>query len=62
MDLLCIWVISDGDGRFTGNEAIKFFAMSNLSRQELKQVLHFIYLFGAYEQGVYIERNNAFVD
>ncbi|XP_027341084.1 EH domain-containing protein 1-like [Abrus precatorius] len=28
----------DGDGRFTGNEAIKFFAMSNLSRQELKQV------------------------
>ncbi|KAG4923857.1 hypothetical protein AAZX31_18G086700 [Glycine max] len=29
---------ADGDGRFTGNEAIKFFAMSNLSRQELKQV------------------------
>ncbi|TKY46952.1 EH domain-containing protein 1 [Spatholobus suberectus] len=26
------------DGRFTGNEAIKFFAKSNLSRQELKQV------------------------
>ncbi|CAJ1964041.1 unnamed protein product [Sphenostylis stenocarpa] len=29
---------ADGDGRFTGTEAIKFFAMSNLSRQELKQV------------------------
>lgn len=29
---------SDGDGRITGNDAIKFFAMSNLSRQDLKQV------------------------
>ncbi|CAK8565656.1 unnamed protein product [Lathyrus sativus] len=29
---------ADGDGRFTGNEASKFFAMSNLSRQDLKQV------------------------
>ncbi|CAN8268959.1 unnamed protein product [Cochlearia groenlandica] len=29
---------SDGDGRITGNDAIKFFSMSNLSRQELKQV------------------------
>ncbi|XP_076958073.1 EH domain-containing protein 1-like [Bidens hawaiensis] len=29
---------SDGDGRLTGNDAIKFFAMSNLSRQDLKQV------------------------
>ena len=29
---------ADGDGRFTGNEATKFFEMSNLSRQELKQV------------------------
>lgn len=29
---------SDGDGRFTGNDATKFFAMSNLSRQQLKQV------------------------
>ncbi|KAJ4830654.1 EH domain-containing protein 1 [Turnera subulata] len=29
---------SDGDGRITGNDATKFFAMSNLSRQELKQV------------------------
>ncbi|XP_076919093.1 EH domain-containing protein 1-like [Bidens hawaiensis] len=28
----------DGDGRVTGNDAIKFFAMSNLSRQDLKQV------------------------
>lgn len=29
---------SDGDGRITGNDAIKFFALSNLSRQDLKQV------------------------
>ncbi|WJX31638.1 EH domain-containing protein 1, variant 2 [Trifolium repens] len=29
---------SDGDGRFTGNEATKFFEMSKLSRQDLKQV------------------------
>ncbi|KAL9319302.1 hypothetical protein ACSQ67_015819 [Phaseolus vulgaris] len=29
---------ADGDGRFTGKEAIKLFTMSNLSRQELKQV------------------------
>ncbi|KAJ6416369.1 hypothetical protein OIU84_002257 [Salix udensis] len=29
---------SDGDGRFTGNDATKFFSMSNLSRQQLKQV------------------------
>ncbi|EXB63267.1 EH domain-containing protein 1 [Morus notabilis] len=29
---------SDGDGRITGNDAIKFFAMSNLPRQDLKQV------------------------
>lgn len=29
---------SDGDGRITGNDATKFFAMSNLSRQHLKQV------------------------
>ncbi|KAG0448333.1 hypothetical protein HPP92_027896 [Vanilla planifolia] len=29
---------SDGDGRITGNDAIKFFAMSKLSRPELKQV------------------------
>jgi len=35
-------VCSDGDGRFTGKEAIKFFAMSNLSRQELKQVFVFL--------------------
>ncbi|KAM1762840.1 hypothetical protein ACFX12_005434 [Malus domestica] len=31
-------VDSDGDGRITGNEATKFFAMSKLSREELKQV------------------------
>ncbi|MCL7031754.1 hypothetical protein MKW94_007567 [Papaver nudicaule] len=29
---------TDGDGRVTGNEATKFFALSNLSRPELKQV------------------------
>ncbi|KAG6482314.1 EH domain-containing protein 1-like [Zingiber officinale] len=29
---------SDGDGRITGNDAIAFFAMSNLSRADLKQV------------------------
>ncbi|GER32415.1 EH-domain-containing protein [Striga asiatica] len=29
---------SDGDGRITGPDAIKFFSMSNLSRQDLKQV------------------------
>ncbi|KAK2639836.1 hypothetical protein Ddye_027631 [Dipteronia dyeriana] len=29
---------SDGDGRITGSDAIKFFAMSNLSRQDLKPV------------------------
>ncbi|PUZ49423.1 hypothetical protein GQ55_7G324800 [Panicum hallii var. hallii] len=28
----------DGDGRLTGNDALKFFAMSNLSKPELKQV------------------------
>ncbi|XP_027330283.1 EH domain-containing protein 1 isoform X1 [Abrus precatorius] len=29
---------SDGDGRITGSDATKFFAMSSLSRQNLKQV------------------------
>lgn len=29
---------SDGDGRITGGDAIKFFSMSNLPRQDLKQV------------------------
>ncbi|CDY29816.1 BnaC05g31740D [Brassica napus] len=29
---------ADGDGRITGNDAIKFFSMSNLPRPELKQV------------------------
>ncbi|KAL8509863.1 hypothetical protein ACS0TY_016907 [Phlomoides rotata] len=29
---------SDGDGRLTGNDASKFFSLSNLSRQDLKQV------------------------
>ncbi|XP_027163923.1 dolichyl-diphosphooligosaccharide--protein glycosyltransferase subunit STT3A-like isoform X2 [Coffea eugenioides] len=28
---------SDGDSRLTGNDAMKIFAMSNLSRPELKQ-------------------------
>jgi len=31
--------ITDGDGRVSGNDATKFFAMSKLSRQELKQVI-----------------------
>ncbi|XP_010481360.1 PREDICTED: EH domain-containing protein 2-like isoform X3 [Camelina sativa] len=30
--------ISDRDGRVSGNDATKFFAVSKLSRQELKQV------------------------
>ncbi|OWM90831.1 hypothetical protein CDL15_Pgr011591 [Punica granatum] len=30
---------SDGDGRVTGNDALKFFTRSNLSRQDLKQVI-----------------------
>ncbi|QHO16509.1 EH domain-containing protein [Arachis hypogaea] len=34
---------SDGDGRITGSDATKFFAMSNLSRQDLKQVLYFMF-------------------
>lgn len=29
---------SDGDGRITGNDATKFFSMSNLPREDLKQV------------------------
>ncbi|XP_056682587.1 EH domain-containing protein 1 isoform X2 [Spinacia oleracea] len=29
---------SDGDGRLTGNDAIKFFGMSDLHREDLKQV------------------------
>ncbi|KAJ1392494.1 P-loop containing nucleoside triphosphate hydrolase [Sesbania bispinosa] len=29
---------SDSDGRITGSDATKFFAMSNLSRQDLKQI------------------------
>ncbi|WVY90071.1 hypothetical protein V8G54_035585 [Vigna mungo] len=29
---------SDSDGRITGSDATKFFSMSNLSRQDLKQV------------------------
>ncbi|KNA25803.1 hypothetical protein SOVF_003530 [Spinacia oleracea] len=32
---------SDGDGRITGNDATKFFSMSNLSRSDLKQVWAF---------------------
>ncbi|XWS09754.1 hypothetical protein CRYUN_Cryun39dG0016400 [Craigia yunnanensis] len=30
---------SDNDGRITGSDAIKFFGMSNLSRQDLKQLV-----------------------
>ncbi|XP_062077612.1 EH domain-containing protein 1 isoform X2 [Humulus lupulus] len=31
-------LLIDGDGRITGNDALKFFALSNLSRQDLKQI------------------------
>lgn len=37
------WI--DGDGRLTGNDATKFFAMSNLSRPELKQVTIVLIIF-----------------
>jgi hypothetical protein len=30
--------MEDGDGRLTGRDALKFFAMSKLSRDDLKQV------------------------
>jgi len=49
---------SDGDGRFTGTEALKFFAFSNLSRQELKQVLYGF----VWEHGRDIDRNYLFVN
>lgn len=32
----------DGDGRLSGTDAIKFFAMSNLPRGDLKQVNRFL--------------------
>lgn len=32
------YVDADGDGRITGNDAVKFFSLSQLSRPELKQV------------------------
>eukprot|EP01018_Ginkgo_biloba_P014240 Gb_12846 [translate_table: standard] len=32
------YVDADGDGRVTGNDAVKFFSLSQLSRPELKQV------------------------
>ncbi|KAL3635048.1 hypothetical protein CASFOL_022102 [Castilleja foliolosa] len=35
---LVIFIPLDGDGRLTGADATKFFSMSNLSRQDLKQV------------------------
>lgn len=52
-DLVCNL---DGDGRLTGNDAIKFFSMSNLPRPDLKQVSlslvltcrSFILLFGCF--------------
>lgn len=34
----------DGDGRLTGGDATKFFSMSNLPRQDLKQVTFFFQL------------------
>jgi len=33
-----VFSIVDGDGRISGNEATKFFALSNLSRSQLKQL------------------------
>lgn len=33
-----MFLIVDGDGRISGNEATKFFALSNLSRSQLKQL------------------------
>jgi len=33
-----VFFIVDGDGRISGNEATKFFALSNLSRSQLKQL------------------------
>jgi hypothetical protein len=36
--LFLVWLREDGDGRLTGRDALKFFAMSNLSRDDLKQV------------------------
>ncbi|KAF4378538.1 hypothetical protein F8388_022359 [Cannabis sativa] len=32
----------DGDGHITGNDALKFFALSNLSRQDLKQLVSLV--------------------
>lgn len=34
------WLL-DGDGRLTGADATKFFSMSNIPRQDLKQVITF---------------------
>lgn len=31
--------LADNDGRLTGNDAVKFFSLSQLPRAELKQVL-----------------------
>ncbi|KAM1603681.1 hypothetical protein ACFX1Z_030256 [Malus domestica] len=33
------FVDSDADGRITGSDAIKFFGMANLNREELKQTV-----------------------
>lgn len=41
--LWCFLAISDGDGRLTGPDAIKFFSFSNLPRQDLKQVFNPFY-------------------
>ena len=35
---MTFYELLDGDGRIRGADATKFFAMSDLSRQELKQV------------------------
>lgn len=42
---VCFFVFyTDSDGRITGSDAIKFFSMSNLPRQDLKQVYFFLIL------------------
>lgn len=35
---VCALLYADGDERITGDDATKFFAMSNIEKSELKQV------------------------
>ncbi|KAJ9551316.1 hypothetical protein OSB04_015361 [Centaurea solstitialis] len=45
---------SDGDGRITGGDALNFFVMSNLSRQDLKQVFVSLVSFYLFYFGILI--------